>query len=205
MGKESAVAGAALLAGLASSVSPCAAARAAALCGIVRGSSGRERIVLVLAFAGGLGAACLAIVSSISLWRLVVHISSWAYAAISATLLWLGAKTLFGAQHSVCRQQRLAPVSTGASFLTGAALGFVGSPCCMPVIAFLASMAAVSATRVDASVAAVCFTIGHVAPLLLTAKEMKVPRLLPGMTALSLDTIAGSVLISMGAYYALLA
>ncbi len=195
--------------GIASSLSPCAATRAAVLSALLHESDELKRMLLCSSFVCGLASACVATVLFFGVWRQSVAASSLLYVATAAALGAYGVSMLRSpcGSHDGCRPSRDLPAGGyGWSFVNGAGLGLIGSPCCAPIIAQLAVMTSASVVSVGAIMTAMAFALGHVASL--TPLAAGIDRLARGRDrrwALVYAAVCGGVLVSLGGYYAIMA
>ncbi|HUY42081.1 MAG TPA: cytochrome c biogenesis protein CcdA [Candidatus Dormibacteraeota bacterium] len=200
----------AFAAGVAGSVGPCFAARAASLTGLTSGARGVRRLVLVATFVVGIVASYVLIASSATLWFRIAMQSSWIYGALAFGLLIYGARGLARSNtHECCGATMSAPAvrSIGCAFLSGASFAFVASPCCTPVLVAIAGVAAKASSPFFAAAVAAAFAIGHGMPLtLLTCRDSRICGLLHGeQWRRAASVVGGGVMVALAGYYALLA
>lgn len=195
---------AAFAAGLTTSVGPCMAPRYLALTAIIARTTGLARWMHVGLFVAGLLACYVLLATTASLIGAVTAFSRAVYATLAVGFLALGLHALV--VRTTCDHTHEQP-SSGASLLSGGALGLVLSPCCTPVVALMASVGITSGSFAASLVNAAAFAAGHVAPLATIglgagAAERFAPiRVLSGAAT----TISGGLSIALAAYYGLLA
>lgn len=194
----------AFCAGVVTSAGPCAAPRYAAMVGLAQAAEPRRRRARLASFGAGLclGYAVLAMASG---WILrLVAVSAYTYAAMAAALLAFGARSLWTEQCSRC-DAKATPASSGAALLLGISLALVASPCCTPFVTALAM--GVAPDWKAALAAAVCFALGHLAPVALLGalSSALATRFDLRGAAPAMQTIGGAVSLALAGYYALLA
>jgi hypothetical protein len=177
--------------GAATSIGPCAAPRYLALAAIVADARGAARWTRVGLFALGLVACYLAIAQTATLLHVLIRSSAIVYALLALASLIFGLQSL--------RTSRSCAHAHGATMLAGGALGLVVSPCCTPVIALSAGIAA-AASPYEALLCAAAFACGHIALLATIGIGVQAARF--GEAA---RTIGGALAIALAGYYGLLA
>jgi cytochrome c biogenesis protein CcdA len=160
------------------------------------------------AFASGLICAHASLVFGASVLLRAEHGSRVIYGVLAAASLSLGLWTLVRSHGGACcnhvEQRVRAPL--GGTFLSGAALGFVVSPCCTPMIAAMAALSAASGGgALMATFAA--FALGQVVPLaVIAAGYDRAARAVQRFGARgSVAVVNGALLVAVGGYYGLLA
>jgi len=208
-------------AGAATSVGPCLAPRYVAVAALAQGA--RRPWLAAAAFAAGLIAAYAALVLAAGSLGALVRRSPLVYAMLAAALVAAGIAAIVrgdrahvhgDADASEGRPERCAaspPRRTaggiGGALLLGASSALVVSPCCTPVVAAIAGFT-VSGTRPADGVALVAaFACGHALPLAAVASlgngvAATFARFRVGGAG---ATVAGTLMIAVGAYYAVLA
>lgn len=195
-------AAAAFGAGAVSGFGPCVAARVAAVAGLLRNRRGRDRVAGVAGFAIGLCAGYAALGSIARALSRSGRFASLTYGALAIALIAYGGAALLRTQPS-CRHERGASsASPAAALLAGAAFSGIGTPCCGPLAAAVASAGAATGQNG----ALVLFFLGHAAVLAAIALPLQalrdaMRRIVPPA---ALSAIGGGVTLGLGAYYALL-
>lgn len=199
------VLGAALLAGLASSLGPCIAPRYLLLAAQV--AAGTRAPGLAIFIVGCIGGYLIFAVggAGIALLQVGSHV---VYTILAAALVGCGITNLLSSPANRCTHG--APLhgigtSPGASFLFGVSCSLVVSPCCAPIALALG----LQAGQHDAAIAAatlLAFGIGHALPLgafILAAASPRLRSLTLSSNAAA--TVSGTLLTAVGTLYAVLA
>lgn len=191
--------------GVVSSLGPCMTTRLGVLGGLLRGTRGRRRAVISAAFLSGILLASLALTASAAFLRHAVAAATLVYVAIAVLLAYSGVKTILdSSSNRGCGHERIC-ISYGSSLLTGLGLGLVISPCCTPVFGALA-LAAATATPWASLGTATAFALGHAMPLLVgTVPYHALEHAAENRSWWAVQTVAGGVMIALGAYYGMLA
>lgn len=198
----------AFAAGLSSSLGPCVAPRLIAAAGLAAGSDRARAALSVAAFVTGLicAYACFGLIASL-LGR-AVALTQATYAIVGAALIASGLRALWG-ERAGCEHHgdSARRYGAGAAFLLGASFAFVVSPCCAPLV--IAVVAWTSATGDAALGSAVlgAFAFGHAVPVVAVAAGAN------GLTnvfghrdlAAGASVVGASLMLALGAYYAVLA
>ncbi|MGH7737076.1 MAG: cytochrome c biogenesis protein CcdA [Candidatus Tyrphobacter sp.] len=191
--------------GVISSIGPCLTTRAAVLRGLLAQRTGSARAMLAGAFVAGLLCAFGLIGTSASLWYRIAHASEFLYATLAGVLVLAGASAIAARASGIeCRVKRRIRACAGGAFVSGAALGLLASPCCAPAIASIAGLAALNASHGIGIASVFCFGTGNAAPLV-AAAAFDAPRLQRGAYREAAAIVNAGVLLSLGAYYAVLA
>ncbi len=200
--------------GAAGSVGPCVAPRFIALAGFTFGVHRTKALAITAAFAGGIMTAYACLGSVVSLLSHVAAFSTVMYAAIAIALVVYGGAMLLrepkdhapgcgGEASSDCKPHAH---SLGGVFLLGAASTLVISPCCTPVALGILALAASSGNAVYGSALLAVFALGHALPLLFIGSCSGLRVVRPSLEWRTAGaTVAGSLLLALGAYYGLLA
>lgn len=196
--------GAAFAAGLTTSIGPCVAPRYLALTAIVANSSGSARWTRIALFVAGLLACYALLATTASLIGAVASFSRIIYLTLAAGFLVFGVQALI--VRKSCGHTHVRP-SSGATVLSGGALGFVLSPCCTPVVALMASVGISSGTFATSLLSALVFCVGHVAPLATIGLGVGTARRLAPVRGLNAAaaTVSAGLSLALAAYYGLLA
>lgn len=200
----------AFVAGLVTAAGPCLGTRLASVTALTAGLEGARRVAAAGTFVSGIVASYVLIGSSSALWWRIAHGASWTYAALAVGLGVCGIRALVqvGAQRS-CAVRACAPrmASLGSAFLSGASFALVASPCCTPILATIAGVAAKAPSPFFGMGVAGAFALGHTAPVF--PALFGSGRLYAGLRRHSLQRpasiVAGGVVLALGGYYALLA
>jgi cytochrome c biogenesis protein CcdA len=199
-------------AGVLTSFGPCVAPRYIAVTAIANAT--RRPTVTIAAFLCGLVGAYVALGFAAGLIGSLWSLSSVIDGVLAATLLFGGAMTLIRARTHQHHEQSCSPNdsqarsdgSFGGTALVGAATALVISPCCAPiVVAIVATSTAVGKPAMGAALLAV-FALGHALPLLFSGafSSLLMRRFARLTTAQAPAIIAGSLLLALGCYYAVL-
>jgi cytochrome c-type biogenesis protein len=191
------------LAGALTSVGPCAAPRYVALAALL--GTGRARWMTTAVFVAGILAAYAALGYGLGLLAALSARVGALDAVLAAALAGAGIVTLL--REPQARGHACRPVRTSAVFLLGAGSAAVISPCCSPVIAAVAGMAAFDRDPLASAAVLATFALGHCAPLgaigsggAFAARAFARPQ-----AAFAVRTVGGALLVGLGAYYGLLA
>lgn len=196
----------AFAAGVASSFGPCIGPRMLAVAALCARHRGIRRWVAAGIFAAGLCAGYAIVGTIAGAAGLISAFSPWVYRALAVVACVAGIWTIIGSSHAACRDMERR-VGNGFGFFAGLASASVTSPCCGPLGAALAGLAAASAGPRYAASILTAFAVGHVMPLVIVAAGSfrtggLVARALAGGVG---GTISGSLMLAAGAYYGVLA
>jgi cytochrome c biogenesis protein CcdA len=193
---------AALIAGAATSVGPCAVPRYLALIGVVS-QHGRRRAVRarMLFYAGTLTAYVSIAFAGGCVMRLYAN-------TMVLQLLTAGAFIIAGlaglaVRHECAGGEEPAKASCGASFMAGAVSSLTLAPCCAPVLVALAAIAATGASPGSTALPFVMFLFGHLAPTFAIGDALgRVARSVAasGLSA-AVKIVGASCTIALGIYY----
>jgi cytochrome c-type biogenesis protein len=145
-----------------------------------------------------------------SLLGSLVSYGSWIYGAVAAAALIGGVITLVGAvSHSHDHPDDTIAKNTeplSAAFLAGIGFALMISPCCTPILGVILTYTALKANMLVASAMLVVFGLGHATPLLLVVFGGRrfTTRLWSSKFAQAAQVFAGTCMIALGSYYALL-
>jgi cytochrome c-type biogenesis protein len=204
------------IAGALTSAGPCIAPRYVALAAIAGGY--RHPIVPTLVFVAGLLGAFMALGFGAGLLGAMWSFSPLLYALLAAGLVAGGCITLARAAaqpaghaecSAACPESRTAAGqrSLGGVFLLGMASTLVVSPCCTPVIASVIGASTAIGKPVFGMILLASFALGHMLPLFFAgsvssifalALRWRLPEQAPRI-------VSGSLMLALGAYYAVLA
>jgi cytochrome c biogenesis protein CcdA len=195
--------GAALGAGVVTSIGPCAAPRAIAVAALAQRSSRpwlTAAIFVVGTIAGyvaiGFGSGLLA---SARRWSGAID------TLLAVALATAGIATLLRDPSDRCTHRTSPP--GGRVACLGAASALVVSPCCTPILAAIAGSAALVARPADTALLLAAFAAGHVLPLgALAALGLQTTRWGPLRNARYADAvISGSLMVALACFYGILA
>ena len=199
---------AAFLAGLATSFGPCIAPRFVAICGLTDGGDARTRISRTGSFISGLIFSYAVLAFQARMLAQLANFSCAVDIAVAIAFASFGFVTIIRAEQAHCSHStRVRSVSVGGAFLLGASFAFILSPCCTPILSGLAMLTSATGNFVTTIEVVAAFAAGHAAPLLLAATSAQRIRrafALPGIRT-AVNTIAGGLMLAMGAYFAVLA
>ena len=182
--------------GVASSFGPCVAPRYLVLAAY---AGQRKR---TLAFVGGCLAGYLIYAFAgvvIALLRLGTHV---AYGLLAIALIVSGARIL--TKTTVCEAWYRSAGSWGTAFLAGVASSAIFSPCCTP-IALALGLAAPEHGGAMAASLLLSFGLGHSLPLIVAALASFSKMRRFSVSRDITTTVSGSLLLSVGGLYAILA
>ncbi len=196
----------AFLAGVASSIGPCAAPRLA-LIGILSGTRSYAETVRQSAFFVAGLASVYACFGAAATWLVrAIEWSMVAYCFLAALLVANALRSILVVPRSNCDVPSHAGMRGGA-FVLGASSAFVVSPCCTPFAVAAAATAAAGSSPLSGAAVLAAFAVGHCVPLVAAMTTVGrlacVVRWCPPREAISL--VSGGVMLAIGAYYAVLA
>jgi len=206
-------AGLVFAAGMLTSFGPCVAPRYIAITAIANAS--KRPILTIAAFVAGLVGAYVALGFAAGLLGSLWSLSSVIDVALAASLLAGGVFTLVRARpatsavacmHADTHTKPLSDGTLGGTALVGAATALVISPCCTPVVAaIVATSGAIGKPALGAWLLAL-FALGHAVPLLFSGVLGSfVMRRFAILTVSQAPAIvAGTLMLALGCYYAVL-
>jgi cytochrome c biogenesis protein CcdA len=196
----------AFAAGAASSFGPCIGPRLLTLAALCSQRQGAARWMAAGIFTAGLCAGYAIIGTVADAAGLASALSPAIYRTLAAAAVAGAAWTIVHRRQSDCcrREHR---INGGLGFFAGLASVCVTSPCCGPVGAALAGVAAAAAGPRYAAAIVLAFALGHVLPLAAIAAGSVRVRGAVARAAVSGAgaTISGALMLATGAYYAVLA
>lgn len=166
----------------------------------------RARFRIVACFIAGLAAAYACFGVFASLLGTLAALTHWIYAAVALGLGVTGVLSL--TRPSRAHQCAGAtPRSLGAVFLLGGSFAFVISPCCTPILIAVLSYCAQTQNTGYAAALLCVFAMGHSVPLLPACMGWGWVARMTSRFALTAATevVAGTLLLSLAAYYLCLA
>lgn len=193
----------AFVAGAASSLGPCVLPRCLAAAGMSNGSFRALMVRFAMLQSGLTTGYCMLGLGSAVVVGVVRH-SAVFYAVLAIVLCISGAYVLLRERAHCGHAQTYRELSSGAAFVSGASFAFVISPCCTPIVIALASL---SATPGYAASLMAAFAAGHGVPMLaamMGAQTLRSRVHTDGVLRAS-SSISGTLLVALGAYYAVLA
>jgi cytochrome c biogenesis protein CcdA len=194
------------LAGVVTSIGPCVAPRYVALASVL---DAPHRLLTLIAFVGGIIAAYTALGFGAGLLAVVVQHASGLDVILAMALVAGGLVTLLRnprcAHHTPVFAAR-PPRLTGI-FCLGAASALVISPCCTPVIAAVVAFPSADPSPLSKAALLGAFAIGHALPLVVlgVAGSVVAHPLRRLQTSAAPATVAGTLMVALGAFYGLLA
>lgn len=195
------------IAGVVSSLGPCASPRIVALSSLVLRS--RNPLLVGMAFIGStIGTyAFFGVVGS--LVGDLVGYASWIYAGVAVSALAGGVVTLIGASahhHEKRVQERPARNALSAAFLAGVGFALMVSPCCTPILGVIVAYTSLHGNVALGSGLLAVFGLGHAVPSVaaLAGGRAAVARLWASRWAQGMQVGAATCMMALGAYYALL-
>lgn len=206
-GKAS-VAGPALAfaAGAASSFGPCIGPRLLTLAALCSRHRGARRWATAGVFTAGLCAGYAIVGTVAGAAGLVSAFSPALYRTVSLVAVAGGVWTIMRRSEPACCEAK-PRIEGGAGFFAGLVSAGVTSPCCGPIGAAMAGVAAASSGPRYAAVILCAFALGHVLPLAAVgAISLRLRGSLARAAASGAGaTISGALMVAAGAYYAVLA
>lgn len=193
--------------GALTSTGPCVAPRFIAIAGLCSRGGRAAALLACGSFAAGLAFVYAAFAAIASLLPAALWHSRFIYALIAAGLLAGGVLKLWRDAHACRSMARVASAGAAAPFLLGAGFGFVVSPCCAPMILGILSLESGAGDPARAAMLLACFAAGHALPLFALAfGASKVADAFnrPDVRA-ACSVAGGSLLMTLGAYFAVLA
>jgi cytochrome c biogenesis protein CcdA len=194
------------VAGAASSIGPCVAPRFIAVAGLASKGDGSRARVAVCCFIAGLTATNVSFGVIASLLARAAQLSAYLYAAIAMALVAAGAASLWSDNDKTCNH-RVAASTSGAGFLLGSSSALLLSPCCTPLVVGIVAYTSAMGSVLYGSMLLACFSIGHALPLL--AVGFGASRFASIWQACGVrkatEVLSGSMMLAVGAYYAVLA
>lgn len=196
-------------AGMASSFGPCVAPRFVALTSLTAGDVGVRRWVRIGAFVSGLCTSYVLLGTVAGALGYLGAYSAYVYAALGLGLVAGGLSAVMREPRVACGQHapRAPGEPVGAVFVAGLAFVAVGSPCCGPIAAVLASGGAAGGGVARSAALLTAFALGHATPLVAVAcGSARLGHLLhTRIPSAAFATIGGATMIALGSYYAVLA
>jgi len=195
----------AFTAGAASSFSPCVAPRMLTIAALSANKPCKYTLGVVAVFTAGVVAAYSTLTLGGTLIWQVVKYSAYFYVAIAAAMALAGAFAL--TQHAQCERARPTHSrdSMSAVFLMGASSVATFSPCCMSVIT-VAVLSARNTGPLFACLTAICFAVGHAAPLTLVAAGSRaVGFAVHANVQSAARVVAGSLMLAVAGFYCVIA
>jgi cytochrome c biogenesis protein CcdA len=196
----------AFAAGVASSFGPCIGPRMLTVAALCARHRGLQRWMAAGVFAAGLCAGYAIVGTIAGAAGLASAFSPWMYRALALVAVAGGIYTIVRRpQTDCCKRERR--IGSGFGFFAGLASASVMSPCCGPIGAALAGLAAASVGPRYAAAILTAFALGHVLPLAAVAagsirgSGIAARALAGGAGA----TVSGALMLAVGAYYAVLA
>lgn len=196
--------GAAFVAGISTSIGPCAAPRYLALLGTLNAGDSWRRVRSVAVFAGGLAASYAVVALVAGALGMMIAYTRLLFVVLAISFCASGLMTIV-VRRSCKHDEHRVPVSRG--FFSGAASGLVLSPCCTPFVAGTGMLAAASGSSLTAAATLTAFLAGHVAPVLVAgvfgAWAANGIRSAAGADAIA--TAGATCSLALGLYYGLAA
>lgn len=194
---------AALSAGLASSVGPCAAPRYLMLASYATSGRGSQVWLRSGALSMGILAAYSLFVFAGSLAAQLAAGSRIVYWILGGFLFLGAVRMLIGdAAHERCRIDLARP---SAAFLFGATSSIVMAPCCAPVLLAIGGLAAGGRSLASIGMLAGAFAIGHLAPVALALPLGIYVKRVVHRFASAVETVNAGVMMALALYYMVLA
>ena len=195
-------------AGVVTSLGPCVAPRYVAVATLL---GERRRTLTIATFVAGILTAYAAIGFGTEGLGELVNRASVFYLGLAAALTVSGLMALLrgpGCAHERHDVPERAPQRRlSAVFSLGAASAFVISPCCTPILAAVAGMAAGDANPLSRAALLAAFALGHAAPLFVAGSlgAVCVRTFRKSKAGPAPAVVSGTLMLALGAYYGLLA
>lgn len=189
-------------AGAVSSIGPCALPRCIAAAGMTAPTFRALASKFVVLQAGLVAGYCIVGLGSAVLAAIVRH--SMAFYVVLAGLLCVAGISMLLRDRVQCGHSAERAGARSGTFLMGASFAFVVSPCCTPVVLAVGTL---SATPLYAAVLMAAFAAGHGVPMLaaMLGSQAVRQRLRSGIVERIAASFSGTLLLALGAYYAVLA
>lgn len=196
----------AFAAGAASSFGPCIGPRLLTLAALCSRHRGAQRWAVAGIFTAGLCAGYAIVGTIAGAAGLASTFSPAMYRALAIVAIAGGVWTMVQRSEAKCCERK-PRVDGGLGFFAGFVSAGVTSPCCGPIGAALAGVAAASSGPRYAVVVLCAFALGHVLPLTaVAAGSIRLRGTLAQAAANGAGaTISGALMVAAGAYYAALA
>ncbi|HEV2643712.1 MAG TPA: cytochrome c biogenesis protein CcdA [Candidatus Elarobacter sp.] len=199
------------MAGVVTSIGPCAAPRYVALAAIANTSHRPRRTIA--AFVTGLVGAYVMLGVAAGAVGALWSASAPIYVALAVVIAVAGIATLVrgdGSSHAHGDDAAHPPgagASLGGAFLLGASSAFVVSPCCTPIVAGIAGLTTAGGHTGTGVALLAAFACGHALPIasagVLGARVAHVLRHVAASHAPAV--VAGTLMLALAAYYGVLA
>jgi cytochrome c-type biogenesis protein len=194
------------IAGAVSSLGPCASPRLVALAALVVRSRHPHRVGAVFIGSTIATYACFGLVGTAV--ADLVGCASWIYVGVALAALAAGTATLIGAawHHHAHVPQAPRRSALSAAFLAGVGFALMVSPCCTPILGVIIAASSLRGNVPLGIGLLAVFGLGHAAPLLvvLAGGRAAVVHLWSSRWAQGMQVGAGTCMLALGAYYALL-
>lgn len=195
-------------AGAVTSIGPCVAPRFIAVAGLSANRGAAHALAGAAAFVAGLACAYASLGALAGVLMHDARIGTAVYAAVAAAFAVGGIVTLC-ARKERCAHERgaLQARSAGAAFLLGASFAFVVAPCCTPIVMAIIAYAASAGDPLYGSALLGVYALGHALPVFAAASGARGATRLAEKyaTAHAASLIAGTLMLAIAAYYAVLA
>jgi cytochrome c biogenesis protein CcdA len=194
-----------VMAGALTSVGPCVAPRYVAMAALLRG---RRPYLTIATFVTGMLVGYAALGFGIGVLGALAVRASLLYLVLAVVLAIAGVRTLL--HDPKCDHEHggtiVRPARLSGVFSLGAASAFVVSPCCTPVVAAIAGLAAFDGNAAARVTLLAGFALGHAAPLFLAApgSALAARSFHAWNAGPSSAVVSGTLMIALGFYYGLL-
>lgn len=195
-------------AGAVTSIGPCVAPRFIAVAGLSANRGAAHALAGAAAFVAGLACAYASLGALAGLLLHDARIGTAVYAAVAAAFAVGGIATLCsrssGCAHSHGGGRAR---SAGAAFLLGASFSFVVAPCCTPIVMAILAYAGSAGDPLYGSALLGVYALGHALPVFAAAAGARgAGRLFEKYAAAhAASLVAGTLMLAISAYYAVLA
>ncbi len=196
----------AFAAGAASSFGPCIGPRLLTLAALCSRHRGTRRWAIAGIFTAGLCAGYAIVGTIAGAAGLASAFSPWIYRTMAIVAVAGGVWTIVHRSQAACCESK-PRFDGGLGFFAGLVSASITSPCCGPIGAALAGVAAAASGPQYAAAVLCAFALGHVLPLAAVAAgspRMRGPLARAAQSGAG-ATIAGALMVAAGAYYAVLA
>lgn len=194
------------IAGTVTSFGPCTGPRMIAAAGLASAPE-RNRVSKIAAFIAGILLVYVAFALFGAMLAGALAYSSWIYSVTGIALCFGGLAGLVRVRRAhTCDSQRTA-IPSGAALFVGASSALIVSPCCTPILASVLAFGAATGNAVFTALCLVAFGLGHAVPVAVVGAFGGVAKAFEkGETFRSaLATVAGALMMGLGAFYLVLA
>lgn len=193
------------VAGALTSIGPCSAPRVLAAAGLASAPR-TNRLLKICAFICGILVVYVAFALFGAVLADALRFSSWIYGLTGIALVIGGLAGLLRLRRGdFCASKRTA-IPSGAALFLGASTALIVSPCCTPMLASIVAFGAATGSAIFAALCVISFGLGHAAPVMVVGSFGSIVTVFEKAGELqdALSTIAGALMMGLGAYYLVL-